>query len=99
MKVSIALLSCVDGPAEPVCAYEPSHELALVVDGPAHVSAKISTLSSLEAAAGLAFAGAPRSLRHVIEVALPSRAPEGASGRRPIRTPGDATLILDSHAP
>ena len=90
LRVSLALLSCVDGATEPVCAYEPSHELALAVDGPGRVSAKMSTLSSFEAAEGTPSPDPQAAFDTVIEVALPFallRALPGGdpSGRRATR--------------
>ena len=82
--------SCVDGPTAPVCACEPSHELALVVDGPGRASAKISTLSSFEAAGDPPSPDPHSAFDTVIEVALPfallRALPEGdPSGRRATR--------------
>jgi hypothetical protein len=71
MKVSLALLSCADGVAGPVCAYEPSHELVLEVDGPGRVGAKMSTLSIHEAGAGAPSPEPHAVFDTVIEVALP----------------------------
>lgn len=71
MKVSLALLSCVDGAAGPICAYEPSHEMTLGVDGPRRVVAKMSTLSSYEAGPGAPSPEPRAAFNTVIEVALP----------------------------
>lgn len=77
MKVSLALLACTDGAAEPVCAYEPSHELALEVNGPGSVDAKIAALPSHEVGAEApsseeASSPEPHAVFDtVVEVALP----------------------------
>lgn len=77
LKISLALLSCIEGPAEPVCAYEPSHELALEVNGPGSVAATISALLGHEEGGGESSpeetsSPEPRvAFDTVIEVALP----------------------------
>ena len=71
LRVSLALLSCIDSGTEPICAYEPSHELTLAVDGAGRVAVKMSTLARHETDSGTSSSEPRAAFDTVIEVVLP----------------------------
>ena len=71
MKVSLTLLSCVDGAVDTVCADQPPHELVLWVEGPGLIGAGMSTYPGPEAGGGAPSAEPHAVFDTVIEVALP----------------------------
>jgi len=71
LKVSLALLSCVDDAGDPGSGCEPSYELTLAVHGAGLVSADMSPLSTGNACSGETSPRPHAVFDSVIEVALP----------------------------